>query len=213
MDDNLEELKAILNDQIIAKLKNLNEEFLNEHNQVLLAGTMLLIAKELERKNELLSDIKDFIFDTNDYLSELIQLLKENNQNKAQLSTNADSQFKNENYEDLQNNNEIENSPEQSTLDKIKLDDNEMEEIYISKSYDIDQQEILEDLIQHIEEHQPKQINLDIKEISKDIQTKNKDILTQKQDNSNEKTKKDTTQNTQPELESFNEECEIFIPR
>ena len=218
MDDDYEELKEILNDKIIDKLQNINKEFLTEHNEVLMAGTMLLIAKELEKKNEILSDIRDFILDTNDYLSEITQILNKYNTNIEQtesaeqksqdldLTTENSKPNNIENY-DLENKNKLDINKAEENNQLLNEDDNE---IFILKENNLNEETTIKQQ-NNIEQQE----DLEVEEIFAEIIKDNNENILQNNESLNKKSQDEINHSTQTELEQFDDEknCELFIQK
>ena len=217
MDDDYEELKEILYDKIIDKLQNLNKEFLTEHNEVLMAGTMLLIAKELEKKNEILSDIRDFILDTNDYLSEITKTLNKYNnieqtESAEQKSQDLDLTTENskpnniENY-DLENKNKLDINKAEENNQLLNEDDNE---IFILKENNLNEETTIKQQ-NNIEQQE----DLEVEEIFAEIIKDNNENILQNNESLNKKSQDEINHSTQTELEQFDDakNCELFIQK
>ena len=216
MDDDYEELKEILYDKIIDKLQNLNKEFLTEHNEVLMAGTMLLIAKELEKKNEILSDIRDFILDTNDYLSEITKTLNKYNNNieqnesaeqKSQDLTTKNSKPNNTEINDLENKNKLDINKAEENNQLLNEDDNE---IFILKENNLNEETTIKQQ-NNIEQQE----DLEVEEIFAEIIKDNNENILQNNESLNKKSQDEIIHSTQTELEQFDDEknCELFIQK
>ena len=218
MDDDYEELKEILYDKIIDKLQNLNKEFLTEHNEVLMAGTMLLIAKELEKKNEILSDIRDFILDTNDYLSEITQFLNKYNTNIEQAESaeqkSQDLDLATENSKP--NNTEINDLENKNNLDINKAEENNQilnegeNEIFILKENNLNEETTIKQQ-NNIEQQE----DLEVEEIFAEIIKDNNENILQNNESLNKKSQDEINHSTQTELEQFDDakNCELFIQK
>ena len=216
MDDDYEELKEILYDKIIDKLQNLNKEFLTEHNEVLMAGTMLLIAKELEKKNEILSDIRDFILDTNDYLSEITKTLNKYNNNieqnesaeqKSQELTTKNSKPNNTEINDLENKNKLDINKAEENNQLLNEDDNE---IFILKENNLNEETTIKQQ-NNIEQQE----DLEVEEIFAEIIKDNNENILQNNESLNKKSQDEINHSTQIELEQFDDakNCELFIQK
>ena len=216
MDDDYEELKEILYDKIIDKLQNLNKEFLTEHNEVLMAGTMLLIAKELEKKNEILSDIRDFILDTNDYLSEITKTLNKYNNNieqnesaeqKSQELTTKNSKPNNTEINDLENKNKLDINKAEENNQLLNEDDNE---IFILKENNLNEETTIKQQ-NNIEQQE----DLEVEEIFAEIIKDNNENILQNNESLNKKSQDEINHSTQTELEQFDDakNCELFIQK
>ena len=216
MDDDYEELKEILYDKIIDKLQNLNKEFLTEHNEVLMAGTMLLIAKELEKKNEILSDIRDFILDTNDYLSEITKTLNKYNNNieqnesaeqKSQDLTTKNSKPNNTEINDLENKNKLDINKAEENNQLLNEDDNE---IFILKENNLNEETTIKQQ-NNIEQQE----DLEVEEIFAEIIKDNNENILQNNESLNKKSQDEINHSTQTELEQFDDakNCELFIQK
>lgn len=215
MDDDYEELKEILYDKIIDKLQNLNKEFLTEHNEVLMAGTMLLIAKELEKKNEILSDIRDFILDTNDYLSEITKTLNKYNnieqnesaEQKSQDLTTKNSKPNNTEINDLENKNKLDINKAEENNQLLNEDDNE---IFILKENNLNEETTIKQQ-NNIEQQE----DLEVEEIFAEIIKDNNENILQNNESLNKKSQDEINHSTQTELEQFDDakNCELFIQK
>ena len=216
MDDDYEELKEILYDKIIDKLQNLNKEFLTEHNEVLMAGTMLLIAKELEKKNEILSDIRDFILDTNDYLSEITKTLNKYNNNieqnesaeqKSQDLTTKNSKPNNTEINDLENKNKLDINKAEENNQLLNEGENE---IFILKENNLNEETTIKQQ-NNIEQQE----DLEVEEIFAEIIKDNNENILQNNESLNKKSQDEINHSTQIELEQFDDakNCELFIQK
>lgn len=218
MDDDYEELKEILNDKIIEKLQNINKEFMSEHNEILLSTTMLVIAKELEKKNEILSDIRDFILDTNDYLSEITKILNkyntniEQNENAEQKSQDLDlttenSKPNNTEINDLENKNKLDINKAEENNQLLNEDDNE---IFILKENNLNEETTIKQQ-NNIEQQE----DLEVEEIFAEIIKDNNENILQNNESLNKKSQDEINHSTQTELEQFDDEknCELFIQK